>query len=83
MQAAFGDETAPLDNPLESVIDGFVDEIFEAGDGEYTLEFDGLEEAAAKAVSYTHLAGGFYSPVWGTAASARSKERGLLRDCCR
>lgn len=48
MQAAFGDETAPLDNPLESVIDGFVDEIFEAGDGEYTLEFDGLEEAAAK-----------------------------------
>lgn len=48
MQAAFGDETAPLDNPLESVIDGFVDEIFETGDGEYTLEFDGLEEAAAK-----------------------------------
>lgn len=48
MQAAFGDETAPLDNPLESVIDGFVEEIFRTGDGEYTLEFDGLEEAAAK-----------------------------------
>lgn len=48
MQAAFGDETAPLDNPLEGLIDSFVDEIYQAGDGDYTLEFDGLEDAAAQ-----------------------------------
>lgn len=48
MSAAFGDEISPLDNPLEAVIDRFVDEIYDQGDGEYTLEFEGLEEEAAK-----------------------------------
>lgn len=51
MQAAFGEEIVPLDNPLESIIDRFVDEIYDQGDGEYTLEFDGLEEAAAEAAA--------------------------------